>query len=106
MCIGNRRTDGTMRTNNLNGKSIESWIWDFACSICDAKDAPKSIHPIMVMAKSTMPVTALPILCDPGKIADDKIGRFGHCAVGKVLNMLFKKFSQDKPHNCKSLWIS
>jgi len=27
---------------NGNGKSLESWIWDAACSIRGAKDAPKS----------------------------------------------------------------
>ena len=26
---------------NGNGKSLESWIWDAACSIRGAKDAPK-----------------------------------------------------------------
>jgi hypothetical protein len=26
---------------NTNGKSLESWIWDAACSIRGAKDAPK-----------------------------------------------------------------
>jgi type I restriction enzyme M protein len=30
-----------MATNNPNGKSLESWIWDAACSIRGAKDAPK-----------------------------------------------------------------
>ena len=30
-----------MVTNNVNGKSLESWIWDAACSIRGAKDAPK-----------------------------------------------------------------
>jgi type I restriction enzyme M protein len=28
-------------TSNNNGKSLESWIWDAACSIRGAKDAPK-----------------------------------------------------------------
>src|SRR5208283_5374313 len=27
--------------HNTNGKSLESWIWDAACSIRGAKDAPK-----------------------------------------------------------------
>jgi type I restriction enzyme M protein len=26
---------------NINGKSLETWIWDAACSIRGAKDAPK-----------------------------------------------------------------
>ena len=27
--------------SSANGKSLESWIWDAACSIRGAKDAPK-----------------------------------------------------------------
>jgi type I restriction-modification system DNA methylase subunit len=30
-----------MGNNNGTGKSLESWIWDAACSIRGAKDAPK-----------------------------------------------------------------
>lgn len=30
-----------MANHNGNGKSLESWIWDAACSIRGAKDAPK-----------------------------------------------------------------
>ena len=30
-----------MATINGSGKSLESWIWDAACSIRGAKDAPK-----------------------------------------------------------------
>ncbi len=30
-----------MATNENNDKSLESWIWDAACSIRGAKDAPK-----------------------------------------------------------------
>lgn len=30
-----------MASNNGKGKSLESWIWDAACSIRGAKDAPK-----------------------------------------------------------------
>ena len=32
-----------MANKNGNGKSLESWIWDAACSIRGAKDAPKFI---------------------------------------------------------------
>jgi type I restriction enzyme M protein len=28
--------------SNRNNKSLETWIWDAACSIRGAKDAPKS----------------------------------------------------------------
>ena len=27
--------------NNINDKSLEHWLWDVACSIRGAKDAPK-----------------------------------------------------------------
>jgi type I restriction enzyme M protein len=30
-----------MATNGNGEKSLESWIWDAACPIRDAKDAPK-----------------------------------------------------------------
>ncbi len=30
-----------MVSNNGNGKSLESWIWEAACSIRGARDAPK-----------------------------------------------------------------
>jgi type I restriction enzyme M protein len=30
-----------MGKNNQNGKSLESWIWDAACSIRGVKDEPK-----------------------------------------------------------------
>ena len=30
-----------MATDNNNKKTLESWIWDAACSIRGAKDAPK-----------------------------------------------------------------
>ena len=31
----------TMANGKSNDKSLESWIWDAACSIRGAKDAPK-----------------------------------------------------------------
>ena len=30
-----------MTENNANAKSLESWLWDAACSIRGAQDAPK-----------------------------------------------------------------
>ena len=39
-----------MANHNGNGKSLEFWIWDAACSIRGAKDAPKykdSILPLI-----------------------------------------------------------
>ncbi|HEY9097637.1 MAG TPA: hypothetical protein VIN38_02075 [Thiobacillus sp.] len=32
---------GLMANNNGSGKPLESWIWDAACSIRGAQDAPK-----------------------------------------------------------------
>ena len=54
-----------MPTNNLNGKSLESWIWDAACSIRGAKDAPKSKEFIL-------PLIFAKRLCD---VFDDEINR-------------------------------
>jgi hypothetical protein len=36
-----KATKKTAAANNEQDKSIESWIWDAACSIRGAKDAPK-----------------------------------------------------------------
>jgi type I restriction enzyme M protein len=54
-----------MPTNNLNGKSLESWIWDAACSIRGAKDAPK-------YKEFILPLIFTKRLCD---VFDDEINR-------------------------------
>ncbi len=54
-----------MPTNNLNGKSLESWIWDAACSIRGAKDAPK-------FKEFILPLIFTKRLCD---VFDDEINR-------------------------------
>ena len=54
-----------MATNNLNGKSLESWIWDAACSIRGAKDAPK-------YKEFILPLIFTKRLCD---VFDDEINR-------------------------------
>ena len=46
-----------MANNNGNGKSLESWIWDAACSIRGAKDAPKYKDLGSVTARKTHPFT-------------------------------------------------
>lgn len=48
-----------------NGKSLESWIWDAACSIRGAKDAPKYKDYIL-------PLIFTKRLCD---VFDDEIDR-------------------------------
>lgn len=51
--------------NDKNGKSLESWIWDAACSIRGAKDAPKYKEYIL-------PLIFTKRLCD---VFDDEIDR-------------------------------
>ncbi len=45
-------------TNNNNGKSLENWIWDAACAIRGAKDAPKFKD---YMINSTTSITNFPM---------------------------------------------
>jgi type I restriction enzyme M protein len=50
---------------NDNGKSLESWIWDAACSIRGAKDAPK-------YKEFILPFIFAKRLCD---VFDDELNR-------------------------------
>jgi type I restriction enzyme M protein len=52
-------------TKNGNDKSLESWIWDAACSIRGAKDAPKYKDYIL-------PLIFTKRLCD---VFDDELNR-------------------------------
>ena len=54
-----------MASNDGNGKSLESWIWDAACSIRGAQDAPKYKDFIL-------PLVFAKRLCD---VFDDEINR-------------------------------
>ena len=54
-----------MANTNGNGKSLESWIWDAACSIRGAKDAPKYKDFIL-------PLIFTKRLCD---VFDDEVNR-------------------------------
>ncbi|MFZ1729979.1 MAG: type I restriction-modification system subunit M N-terminal domain-containing protein [Bacteroidota bacterium] len=54
-----------MTKTNGNGKSLESWIWDAACSIRGAKDAPKYKDYIL-------PLVFTKRLCD---VFDDEVNR-------------------------------
>jgi len=56
-----------MSEKNGNHKSLESWIWDAACSIRGAKDAPKYKEYIL-------PLIFTKRLCD---VFDDEINRIG-----------------------------
>ena len=52
--------------NNNNSKSLESWIWDAACAIRGAQDAPKYKDFIL-------PLIFVKRLCD---VFDDEVNRF------------------------------
>ena len=54
-----------MPPSNENSKSLESWIWDAACSIRGAKDAPKYKDFIL-------PLIFTKRLCD---VFDDELNR-------------------------------
>jgi type I restriction enzyme M protein len=54
-----------MATNGTNNKSLESWIWDAACSIRGAKDAPK-------YKEFILPLIFAKRLCD---VFDDELDR-------------------------------
>ncbi len=54
-----------MANNGNNDKSLESWIWDAACSIRGAKDAPKYKEYIL-------PLIFAKRLCD---VFDDELNR-------------------------------
>jgi type I restriction enzyme M protein len=53
---------------NNTDKSIEQWLWDAACSIRGAKDAPKYKDYIL-------PLVFAKRLCD---VYDDEINRIAH----------------------------
>ena len=54
-----------MANNGNNDKSLESWIWDAACSIRGAKDAPK-------YKEFILPLIFAKRLCD---VFDDELNR-------------------------------
>ena len=54
-----------MANNGNNDKSLESWIWDAACSIRGAKDAPK-------YKEFILPLIFAKRLCD---VFDDEVNR-------------------------------
>ncbi len=70
-----------------NGKSLESWIWDAACSIRGAKDAPK-------YKEFILPLIFIKRLCD---VFDDEINRIAQ-EVGSRAKA-FKLVKHDKRMN-------
>jgi type I restriction enzyme M protein len=64
-----------MANNNGNGKTLESWIWDAACSIRGAKDAPKYKDYIL-------PLIFTKRLCD---VFDDELNRIA-AEVGTIMS--------------------
>src|SRR5881397_4413073 len=54
--------------NNTNDKSLESWIWDAACSIRGAQEAPK-------FKDFILPLIFTKRLCD---VFDDELNRIAH----------------------------
>lgn len=59
-----------MPENSANHKSLESWIWDAACSIRGAKDAPKYKEYIL-------PLVFTKRLCDVFDAEVNRIAREG-----------------------------
>jgi len=75
------------KTNNSNGntdKSLEQWLWDAACSIRGAKDAPKYKDYIL-------PLVFAKRLCD---VFDDEINRIAKEVGGRA--KAFKLVNKDK----------
>jgi type I restriction enzyme M protein len=73
-----------MAEKNGNGKSLESWIWDAACSIRGAKDAPK-------YKEFILPLIFAKRLCD---VFDDELNRIAQ-EVGSRAKA-FKLVKRDK----------
>jgi type I restriction enzyme M protein len=73
-----------MDNNNQNNKSLEQWLWDAACSIRGAKDAPKYKDFIL-------PLVFAKRLCD---VFDDEINRIAKEVGGRT--KAFKLVERDK----------
>lgn len=73
-----------MTNNNQNGKSVEQWLWDAACSIRGAKDAPKYKDYIL-------PLVFTKRLCD---VFDDEVNRIAKEVGGRA--KAFKLVERDK----------
>jgi len=73
-----------MSKNNGNDKSLENWIWDAACAIRGAKDAPKFKDYIL-------PLIFVKRLCD---VYDDEINRMAENV--KTREQAFRLAERDK----------
>lgn len=74
----------TNNNHNQNGKSLEHWLWDAACSIRGAKDAPKYKDYIL-------PLVFAKRLCD---VFDDEVDRIAKDVDGRA--KAFKLVERDK----------
>ena len=72
-------------------KSLESWIWDAACSIRGAKDAPKFKDYIL-------PLIFTKRLCD---VFDDELNR-----IALEVGSRAKAFTRGKTCSTSSHWIT
>src|SRR2546425_11592925 len=80
-----RETTGVTGQKGRNGeKSLEAWLWDAACSIRGAKDAPKYKDYIL-------PLVFAKRLCD---VFDDELNRIAQEVGGRA--KAFKLVKRDK----------
>jgi Type I restriction-modification system methyltransferase subunit len=70
-----------------NGKSLESWLWDAACSIRGAKDAPKYKDYIL-------PLVFTKRLCD---VFDDELNRIAKKVGGRAKAFKVVKSDKERP---------
>src|SRR5215208_801770 len=73
-----------MNNHTQNNKSLEQWLWDAACSIRGAKDAPKYKDYIL-------PLVFAKRLCD---VFDDELNRIANEVGGRT--KAFKLVERDK----------
>ena len=77
-----------MANHNGNGKSLEFWIWDAACSIRGAKDAPKYKDYIL-------PLIFTKRLSNLNMIIHDMEGQIG--IVRRDLEIMVRSRNEDRP---------
>jgi type I restriction enzyme M protein len=82
-----------MAITNDNGKSLESWIWDAACSIRGAKDTPK-------YKEFILPLIFAKRLCD---VFDDELDRIAK-EVGSRAKA-FKLLKKVKDHKARLYYL-
>jgi type I restriction enzyme M protein len=102
--MGGRKAKAVIKTlpaitnknlNGTNGKSLESWIWDAACSIRGAKDAPKYKDFIL-------PLIFTKRLCD---VFDDEINRMAKEVGSRKKAFQLAKLDWHKASNKKKAMV-